>query len=187
MKPVKRHYIAVLAAALLAAAVFAGCARNTPPADSSPAAAEEQTAQAPEAGPVSEAGTSGTEKPESREEPPVEKTLKLFIDGREMPVTWQDNASVEELKGLAVNGLNVRMSMYGGFEQVGPLGKSISRNDAQTVTASGDIVLYSGNQIVIFYGSNSWSYTRLGHIGLPEEEMTDLLSNGDVTVRIIYG
>ena len=74
--------------------------------------------------------------------------------------------------------------MYGGFEQVGPIGQSITRNDSQTTTSSGDIVLYSGDQIVIFYGSNSWSYTRLGKIDLSEDEMTELLSNGDVTITL---
>ena len=48
-----------------------------------------------------------------------------------------------------------------------------------------DIVLYSGNQMVVFYGSNSWSYTRLGHISDKDEaEMADLLSQGDVKITI---
>ena len=55
-------------------------------------------------------------------------------------------------------------SAYGGFEQVGSLPQSFSRSDVQMTTQPGDIVLYSGNQLVIFFGSNSWSYTRLGHI-----------------------
>ena len=73
----------------------------------------------------------------------------------------------------------------GGFEQVGSIGQSLPRNDAQTTTASGDIVLYSGNQIVIFYGSNSWSYTRLGHItDKTTQEMAALLGNGDIEITI---
>ena len=77
------------------------------------------------------------------------------------------------------------MSMYGGFEQVGPVGTSLPRNDEQTITASGDIVLYSGSQIVIFYGSNSWAYTRLGRItDQTAQEMRDLLGNGDVTISL---
>jgi hypothetical protein len=75
--------------------------------------------------------------------------------------------------------------MYGGFEQVGGIGKSLPRNDVQMTTSAGDIVLYSGNQIVIFYGSNSWAYTRLGHITDQDAGgMTDLLGNGDVTITI---
>ena len=113
-------------------------------------------------------------------------SMVLMIGDTEVPVTWEDNASVEELKTLAGNGLTISLSMYGGFEQVGSIGQSIARDDEQITTSSGDIVLYSGDQIVIFYGSNSWAYTKLGKIDLPEEEMTSLLSNGDVTITLIY-
>jgi len=113
-------------------------------------------------------------------------SMVLMIGDTVVPVTWEDNASVEELKTLAGNGLMISMSMYGGFEQVGSIGQSIVRDDEQITTSSGDIVLYSGDQIVIFYGSNSWAYTKLGKIDLSEEEMTSLLSNGDVTITLIY-
>ena len=49
---------------------------------------------------------------------------------------------------------------------------------------NGDIVMYSGNQIVVFYGSNSWEYTRLGHIDMTQEELTELLGNGDVEITL---
>ena len=111
-----------------------------------------------------------------------ETAMTLSIDGKEMPVTWEDNASVKELKEICP--LKVDMSMYGGFEQVGLIGQSISRNDKQITTEFGDIVLYSGNQIVVFYGSNSWAYTKLGHIDLSEEELTEILGNGDVILEI---
>ena len=120
------------------------------------------------------------------EETQVNKALTLKISGREVPVTWENNDSVAALSELSSDGLTVNMSMYGGFEQVGSLGSSIPRNDKQTSTSYGDIVLYQGNQIVIFYGSNSWSYTRLGHINLSRSEMTDLLSDGDVTINLKY-
>ena len=114
----------------------------------------------------------------------VEETdaMKLKIDGIEVPVTWEENSSVETLKEMSP--LTVEMSMYGGFEQVGSIGKSIVRDDKQTTTDYGDIVLYSGNQIVIFYGSNSWAYTRLGHIDMSQEELTDMLGSKDVTVTL---
>ncbi|MBE5788888.1 MAG: hypothetical protein E7325_04440 [Clostridiales bacterium] len=80
--------------------------------------------------------------------------------------------------------LTVEMSMYGGFEQVGPIGREIVSNDEQTKTEPGDIVLYSGDQIVIFYGNNSWAYTRLGHVELTQAEMTELLGHGDITITI---
>ena len=79
------------------------------------------------------------------------------------------------------NPVVIQMSDYSGFEKVGPLGTSLPASNSQTTTHAGDIVLYNGNQIVIFYGSNSWSYTRLGHI----DDLTgweEALGNGDVTV-----
>ena len=121
------------------------------------------------------------------EESVVEKKLSLTINGQNFSVLWEDNESVEALKDLVKNNpLRIQMSMYGGFEQVGSLGTSLPRNDRQTTTTAGDIVLYSGNQIVVFYGSNAWAYTRLGHItDKNATKMTELLGNGNVTIEIL--
>ena len=112
----------------------------------------------------------------------AENIMRLLIGETEVPVAWEKNASVNALQDLCP--LTIQMSMYCGFEQVGSIGQNIVREDQQTDTDSGDIVLYSGNQIVIFYGSNSWAYTRLGHIDLTEQEMRDLLSGGDVSITL---
>ncbi len=119
----------------------------------------------------------------------VEKTLRLLIGDTEVSVSWEDNESVNALIDLAkAEPLVIDMSMYGGFEQVGSLGTSLPRIDEQITTEAGDIVLYSGNQIVVFYGSNSWAYTRLGRItDKTAAELTDLLGNGNVTITISYG
>ena len=110
------------------------------------------------------------------------RRMKLAIGETEVPVTWENNASVADLqKNLP---LTIQMSQYGGFEQVGSIGRSIVRDDQEITTHYGDIVLYAGNQIVIFYGSNSWAYTRLGHINLSQQEMTELLSKHDVSITI---
>ena len=75
--------------------------------------------------------------------------------------------------------------MYGGFEQVGSLGQSLPRSDVQTTTSAGDIVLYAGNQIVIFYGANTWAYTRLGHVSDQDAAgMEALLSQGDISITL---
>ncbi len=108
--------------------------------------------------------------------------MRLLIGKTEVPVRWEENASVEALKGLCP--LTIQMSMYGGFEQVGAIGSTLPRDDAQTITEPGDIVLYSGNQIVVFYGSNAWAYTRLGPVDLTQAEMEQLLGRGDVTLTI---
>jgi hypothetical protein len=110
----------------------------------------------------------------------------MKIGETKIQVAWEDNESVEALKELvSQEPLSIQMSMYGGFEQVGSIGKSLPRDDKQTTTEAGDIVLYSGNQIAVFYGSNSWAYTRLGHISDKNlKELTELLSNGNVTITI---
>ena len=114
------------------------------------------------------------------------EAMKAMINEKEISVDWEDNASVKELREISkTEPLRISMSMYGGFEQVGSIGRSIARNDSQMTTQPGDIVLYSGNQIVIFYGSNSWSYTRLGKIkGLSAEELKGLLGNGNVELQL---
>ena len=111
--------------------------------------------------------------------------MQMKINDTPVTVVWEDNESVAALKELAANGLTIQMSMYGGFEQVGSIGQRLPSSDVQTGTSSGDIVLYSSNQLVVFYGSNSWAYTLLGHITdkMPEE-MRTLLSNGDVTITL---
>ena len=132
--------------------------------------------------------TSETEKEDAEIEnidvAELKETMVMSIDGTAVPVTWKDNDSVKELRDLAKTGLEISMSMYGGFEQVGSIGSSIARDDKQTTTEPGDIVLYSGNQLVVFYGSNSWAYTKLGKIELFEDELTNILSNGDVTITL---
>ena len=115
--------------------------------------------------------------------------MKLKIGEKEVSVQWENNPSVDALKEIVKEKeLKVEMSMYGGFEQVGSLGQRLVRNDRQTVTQSGDIVLYSGDQVVVFYGSNSWAYTRLGHItDQSEEDMRDLLASGDTVLTFYMG
>lgn len=112
--------------------------------------------------------------------------MKLYFNDTEVPVIWEDNQTVQELIEESGKGdVVVQMSMYSDNEQVGSLGKSYIKNDEQITTHSGDIVLYSGDKIVVFYGSNSWAYTRLGKMNIPEGDVTELLSNGDITLKIV--
>ena len=115
-----------------------------------------------------------------------EKMLRMMIGNTAVAVEWEKNESVRALEALcAERPIVIQMSMYGGFEQVGPIGSRLPSNDVQTTTTAGDIVLYSSNQIVVFYGSNSWSYTRFGHITDRDTSgMAALLRNGNVTVTI---
>lgn len=116
-----------------------------------------------------------------------ETKMVMQIGDTVVSVKWEDNESVAALRELAAQegAIAISMSMYGGFEQVGSLGASLPRADEQTTTEAGDIVLYSGNQIVVFYGSNSWAYTRLGRItDQTAEQLKELLGNGDVVLTI---
>ena len=112
-----------------------------------------------------------------------EIALTLTVNGQALTVEWEDNASVVALQELVKqNPVTIQMSPYGGFEQVGALGASIPRDDTQMTTDAGDIVLYQGNQIVMFYGSNSWAYTRMGHIeNMSRKELRNLLGGDGVT------
>ena len=108
-----------------------------------------------------------------------EENMKLSIDNQELDVAWEDNDSVKALKGILP--LTIDMHEYGGFEQTGSIGRSIVRNDSRIDVAPGDIVLYSGNAISVFYSTSSWSYTRLGHINLNKNELNALLNKESVT------
>lgn len=85
----------------------------------------------------------------------MNKTIELKINNTLVDVNWLDNDSVTALTNFAKDGLIITMSKYGGFEQVGSLGTTLSSNDERITTSAGDIVLYSSNQIVIFYESNT--------------------------------
>ena len=110
--------------------------------------------------------------------------LTLKIDGIEVDVIWTDNDSVRALKNLAKDELTINMNKQGGFEQVGSIGSTLPSSDTRITTNPGDIVLYSSNQIVIFYDSNTWAYTKLGHINLSKSELTDLLGDEDVVITL---
>jgi hypothetical protein len=112
--------------------------------------------------------------------------MKLFIDDVEVNLIWEDNNSVNAIKELAKNGgLTINTHQYGGFEQVGEIGQNIVSENVQMTTEPGDIVLYNDSNIVIFYGSNSWSYTKLGKIvGKTNEELENLLNKNSVVLKI---
>ena len=153
-----RKLSAILAGALTAAMLLMGCA-----------AASSQLA----------ASSSETESVED-----TAMKMKIEVNGSLFTATLADNAAADALADWVEEGpVTLELSDYAGFEKVGPLGRSLPASDSQTTTHAGDIVLYQGDQIVLFYGSNSWSYTRLGHI----DDLTgweDALGGGDVTVTL---
>ena len=97
--------------------------------------------------------------------------------------TLAENKSAVAFAELLKKGaVTVAMHDYGSFEKVGSLGSSLLRSDTQITTEAGDIILYQGNQITIYYDTNSWNFTRLGKInGVTQAELKAILGNGDVT------
>ena len=115
-------------------------------------------------------------------------TQKLYItiDGKTLSVELVDNAATQTLVAALQEGdITYEAHDYGGFEKVGALGRSLPTNDTQTTTQAGDVILYSGNQIVLFYGSNSWSYTRLGRMEYSSQaELESFLKAGQGNVMV---
>lgn len=110
----------------------------------------------------------------------------LTVGDNTMTATLADNAAARELKQLLEKSpVVIRMSDYGGFEKVGALPQSFTTSNSQITTAPGDIMLYQGNNLVIFYGSHSWSYTRLGKIdGATEANLKQFLGSGSLSLKL---
>ena len=111
-------------------------------------------------------------------------TVYIKINNNVLNIELEDNSATIELKErLKKEDIIVNAHEYGGFEKVGDLGFSLTREDTNITTSAGDIVLYQGNQISLFYNSNSWSYTKLGKIqNISSSEFKNILGNGDVTI-----
>ena len=111
----------------------------------------------------------------------TEMKMNVQIGDYTFTVTLENNTAVEELVEMMKEGpVTISMDDYSGFEKVGPLGRNLTTNNSQTTTDAGDIVLYNGNNIVMFYGTNSWSYTRIGKI----DDLSDwekALGSGSIT------
>ncbi len=116
----------------------------------------------------------------------AQNKIRLSIGDKSMTVTLVDNAATRELQTLLQKGpITIQMNDYGGFEKVGMLPQSFTTSNTQITTVPGDIMLYQGNNLVIFYGSNSWSYTRLGKIDeATSDNLRQFLGAGSITLNI---
>lgn len=116
------------------------------------------------------------------------QVIRLTVNGRSFTATLAKNSSAEALRDRLKQGnVSVRMSDYGNMEKVGSLGFSLPRNDAQTTTGPGGLILYQGNSFVIYYDTNSWNFTRLGKVDgvSTRSKMLELLGGpGEVTVTL---
>lgn len=174
-----KRLFALLAASLALAFCLAGCGAAEP----EPPAATPAPVDAPA---VSPAGTAAPTSPAEEEtisdnEEGSAMKMNVQVGSAAFTATLEKNAAVDALVEMMQEApVTIQMSDYAGFEKVGALGTSLPTSNRQTTTRPGDIVLYQGDQIVMFYGTNSWSYTRLGHI----DDLTgwaDALGSGNVT------
>lgn len=113
-------------------------------------------------------------------------TMKLQIGERIFTATLVENSSTEALKELLAEGpISIEMQDYGNMEKVGSLGTSLPTNDEQITTEPGDLILYQGEALVIYYAPNSWNFTRLGKINdVTQEQLKEALGSGNVTVTL---
>lgn len=127
---------------------------------------------------------SGTSTSDVREVSQMEITID--VNGNKLTAALADSTAAKELaEKLKAGSVTVTLNEYGGFEKVGDLPWSLTKSDKQVSTEPGDIMLYQGDQMTIFYNSNSWSYTKLGSIeNTTQEELESLFGEGDITVTL---
>lgn len=156
----------------LAVLGLCGCGNGSSPADSAPP---------PSQSVISEQESSQSQDNSSSQEEPM---LKITVGDQELLATFADNSSAEAFRDLLAQGpVTVSMDDYGGFEKVGSLGTTLTRNDTRITTQPGDVILYQGNQITIYYGTNTWNFTRLAKIN----DSTDLQAKlGTGTVQVTF-
>ena len=177
---IKRLCILLAALTLLA---FPACGTAQNSADTGSSRQETQSIPSGTEHPVSDAsGTEPSEESEAIEPSEEESALKITVGNHTLSATFENNSSAAAFRELlSQNPVTIEMEDYGGFEKVGPLGTELTRNDTQITTEPGDVILYQGNQITIYYGTNSWNFTRLAKIDDPSG-LREKLGDGTVSV-----
>ena len=176
------RFLALLVALEIA---LTGCASRT---ETAPAEGETQEIVQSETVPEDSESTDTPEETE-RTDPVEEKEeamLKIQIGDTVLTASFADNPSAEALQDLLAEGpVTITVQNYGGFEKVGTLPQSLPRNDEQMTAQPGDIMLYQGNSIVLFHGTNTWSYTRLGTIEeTGDVEFSEVLGGTDTSMTL---
>ena len=199
MKLYKTTFSLLLCCSLALTLLLSGCVSEQQASDISAKQTEELVQSENEAtisdteSPVLETPGGTSEQPEpasgnksvdntESEEEIAEMKMTVQIGESLFTAILEDNAAVDTLVGMMEKGpVTIQMSDYAGFEKVGTLGSRLPTSNRQTTPQAGDFVLYQGNQIVMFFGSNSWSYTRIGKID-DLTGWTEALGSGDVSV-----
>lgn len=113
------------------------------------------------------------------------KLLKIKANGYTYKADFMNNSSSKALKKqLQKSSITIKMHDYGNFEKVGDLPFSLPTNDEHITTSPGDVILYQGNQLTIYYDTNSWEFTRVAKIRGDNSTLKQKLGEGDVTVTL---
>lgn len=151
--------------------------------------ANDATQSSPKAAEPTSASTvaewvNGSDLPDTNNETEAQSVFYITAGSNTFEADFAANSSADAFRELLKNGpLTVSMSDYGSFEKVGELGTTLPRNDERIVTEPGDVILYLGSNITIYYDTNTWDFTRLGKI----RDVTDLKARlGDGTVEITF-
>ena len=182
----KRTLMVFLSALLLIA--LPACAKGSQEEGSQGTAVSEEALQGVTASGEPLQGAAESEEKAKETEPAVEENEEMriyaHVGEHVLEIEPENNSSADAFLALLAEGdVTVAMHDYGNFEKVGPLGTSLPTNDTSITTAPGDVILYQGDQITIYYDTNSWNFTRLGKVrGLTQTELKDVLGAGDVTV-----
>lgn len=176
MKQIIAMLLSVFLLLLLSACSSVWPETQTPAMPTEPITSEqEETISAP-----------ATELPEQPKEEESMKQAQFYITANDLAFSanFAESGSADAFRALLQDGdLTIQMRDYGGFEKVGSLGTSLPRQDTQISTATGDVMLYQGDQIVLFYGTNSWSYSPLGKMeGVTAEALLSAFGSGDVAI-----
>lgn len=202
-----KKLIAILLCAIALTAVTACGGQSSAPTEATvgataqtEAGTEAETKAAVTKATETAAPTSATSAPESEGAEPVteaayiptecdsEPILVIETGGRVFYADFEDNSSAEALKeNLKGGSITLSMRDYGGFEKVGDLPFSLVANDEEITTSAGDVILYQGSQLTIYYDVNTWRFTRVAKIRGADSSLKELLGEGDINVTLSLG
>ncbi|WP_243111278.1 cyclophilin-like fold protein [Acutalibacter sp. 1XD8-33] len=123
------------------------------------------------------------------EEQEESNMINLQIEEHNLTAELADNTSAQAFAELLQEGpVTVQMHDYGNFEKIGPLPTSLPESNEQITTEPGDIILYQGNSVTVYYDVNTWNFTQLGKVqGVTQQELKDILGEGDVEITFSVG
>ncbi len=179
----KLFFMFVLAALLLLVACGDRTSTALLTSEESPSGSETPE-QSPSDFETPEESLSGSKTPETGGTEGADRMFYAHVNGSVLKILPAENVSAEAFLELLKSGdVTVEMRDYGRFEKVGPLGTALPRSDEQITTEPGDVILYQGDQVTIYYDVNSWRFTRLGKVqDRTQAELKAILGEGNASV-----